>query len=487
MLRERLTQVWRNGLIGPREVAGAIAIAVLGAEAGGGAGAVVFAAVGGAVFTLAKLGTSRGWWRVAVNPWVATGLVLLVVAPMVATANEQVHDLAFALAVAVALLGLSLLVGVAGQMSFAHVALMGIGAYATAALVYRWHLNDALAVIFGTLFGGLVGGLIGFPALRLRGMFLGVATISIAIVFPSIVKLDEVASVTGGTEGISLYQNQFKPASWAWLTPNRWYYILGALGVVVGGVLFHRLLRSTAGRGLQALRDNETAAATCGVPVTRLKLWVFVLSSMFAAYAGIVYFMISDRYVAPDSYSMSLLLQLLVVLMLGGSGTIAGAIIGGFVLVYLLQKEMSQLVTDVGAGSYTDIVVLVAALCALAALAIGLRLYRRGALERVAQRWRVAAAGTAVVLAAATSVGVGLLCSVLYSHYGQSVRIGPLSDAISGLIVILVVLAMPAGIAGWFAPKVAARAPATPRSGLRLADGPPIRRAIETPERIAHR
>src|SRR5581483_4744403 len=248
----------------------------------------------------------------------------------------------------VVLLGLNMIVGVAGQMSFAHVAFMGVGAYSFAIFAGRWDLNFAVALL-GTLVVSAIAGLIvGAPALRLRGHYLGVATIVVAVVFPSFVKLDDLREWTGGVQGITMFERTFGPPfNASWLSPGRWYYIVGAVGLGAGAWVFHALLRSSTGRAAQAIRDNELAARSMGVNVSRVKLLLFSVSAVFAGFAGIVFFLAGNRVVSPDSFTLTLLLEFLAVMVIGGARSMAGAVLGGVGLVYVYRGALVRFIEGI--------------------------------------------------------------------------------------------------------------------------------------------
>jgi branched-chain amino acid transport system permease protein len=368
------------------------------------------------------------------------------VAPFLASNDYQVTQLSIAAYSAIVLLGLNLIVGVAGQMSFAHVAFMGVGAYSFATFAGRWHLPFALALL-GTLVVSAIAGLIvGAPALRLRGHYLGVATIVVAVVFPSFVKLDDLRSWTGGVQGLTMFEKTFSPLNVSWLSPGRWYYVVAALGLGVGAWVYHALLRSATGRAAQAIRDNELAARSMGVNVSRVKLLLFSVSAIYAGFAGIVFFLAGNRVVSPDSFTLTLLLEFVAVMVIGGARSIAGAVLGGVGLVYVYRGALGRFIAGIDhEGSHNALI-----LGAVIGLLLGRWLVVSLAKRRAAGG-SPAAGKTGVVWGASVVAAVagGLLVPWLHREYGGSIHVENLADAITGVAVIVVLQLMPDGLSGF--------------------------------------
>jgi branched-chain amino acid transport system permease protein len=412
----------------------------LGWETGRTRGVLVLgaAAVAGMLFP---------WRPTAESPhhrWVYVAVAVACVVPFVASNDYQLTQLAIAGYSAVVLLGLNLIVGIAGQMSFAHVAFMGVGAYSFAIFAGRWDLNFGIALL-GTLVVSAIAGLIvGAPALRLRGHYLGVATIVVAVVFPSFVKLDDLREWTGGVQGITMFERTFSPFNASWLSPGRWYYIVAAVGLGVGAWVFHALVRSSTGRAAQAIRDNELAARSMGVNVSRVKLVLFSVSAVYAGFAGIVFFLAGNRVVSPDSFTLTLLLEFLAVMVIGGARSMAGAVLGGVGLVYVYRGALGRFIEGIdNKGSHNALI-----LGAVIGLLLGRWLVASLAKRRAPGRASPAPGiGWAVALVGA--VGGALLVPWLYRHHGGSIHVENLADAITGVAVIVVLQLMPEGLSGF--------------------------------------
>lgn len=253
----------------------------------------------------------------------------------------QSFEWAEVLIFAIAIMGLNLLVGYSGQLSLGHGALMAIGAYTTAILVHRYNINYLETIPIAGLLTGLVGFLLGIPALRLSPLYLALATFALAVVTPSLIKRPE--NLTLGVHGILLLPPE--PPDWAsslfgavtgtpGLTSEQWLYYLC---LALAGVLFWvawNIVGRRPGRALKAIRDGETAAAAFGVNVAGYKTIAFGLSAFYAGIAGSLYG-IATGYVHPDTFPLTLSLQLLVGAVIGGLGSIVGPLFGGLFTFWL--------------------------------------------------------------------------------------------------------------------------------------------------------
>ncbi|MEV4336998.1 branched-chain amino acid ABC transporter permease [Streptomyces sp. NPDC049590] len=258
----------------------------------------------------------------------------------------------FAMAAATGAVGLGLLTGTAGQLSLGHSFFLAIGAYG-----YTWlageepgaGLPTVLALVAAVLLAGLAGGLFSPVAGRVRGVYLGVATL--ALVFLGHHVLVSAEPVTGGFNGLSV-----PPLSVGSFTFDASGPELVVLGVPFGaeerlwylclalfaGTWFtaRGLLRSRAGRALRALRDSETAAAVMGVPVARYRAGAFVVSSLYAGLAGAL-LALAFRRVVPDYFGLALSVDYLAMIVIGGLGSVAGATAGA-VFVTALPPLMTR-------------------------------------------------------------------------------------------------------------------------------------------------
>jgi branched-chain amino acid transport system permease protein len=264
--------------------------------------------------------------------------VLLLVLPFVVSEFRTVQ-LATVGAYFIAILGLDILTGSSGQISLGHGAFMAVGAYTTAILVANHGIRDVWTIAVAAGVAGGLGLLAGLPALRIRGLYLALATFGIAVVLPTILK--KFDHFTGGSTGISFFGSPHETGHGAGvhvlgvsLSNNRWLY---ALTWMVGVALFAvawALLGSRFGRALRAVRDSEVAAAAVGLNRSAYKVAAFGLSAAYAGVAGAL-IAINTAYVSPSSFPIQLSLYLLVGTVVGFFGSIWGALLGALLIQFL--------------------------------------------------------------------------------------------------------------------------------------------------------
>ncbi|NUP25667.1 MAG: branched-chain amino acid ABC transporter permease [Nocardia sp.] len=239
-------------------------------------------------------------------------------------------QLSLAMVYAVALLGLNLLVGHTGQISLGHGAFFAVGAYTAAVMMDRWDTPYPLTLPAAAAAAFLLGLGFGIPALRLRGLYLALVTLAIAIFLVPLLKRFE--SVTGGSMGLTPAKP--RPPAWTGLAEDQWLYFLALVVTVLSYLLVAGLLRSRVGRALHALRDNEIAAEVMGVRPAFYKTMAFAWGAAFAGIAGCVHIWLIG-YVAPDSFTPTLSITLLAGLVVGGLGGQWGPLLGGLFVMYV--------------------------------------------------------------------------------------------------------------------------------------------------------
>lgn len=254
------------------------------------------------------------------------GLLLLGVFPF------MVHDYVLYVAMTVAIfglvaLGLNVLFGYAGQISLGHAGFLCIGAYATAtfsALGVPIPLGLAGAGVI-TAIGGL---LMGFPAIRLSGLHLAIATLGFGVVVERVFLSWE--SFTGGGAGLKVARPSVGP--WLVNTNVRLYYLV--MGTVVLLTLVARsLLHQKIGRAFQAIRESEIAASALGIDIVRTKLLAFVMSAFYTGVAGGLFAHLI-QFLSVQTFNLSLSISFLIMVIIGGLGSLAGSFIGAaFVMV----------------------------------------------------------------------------------------------------------------------------------------------------------
>jgi len=225
-------------------------------------------------------------------------------------------------------LGLSIIYGFTGQFSLGHAAFVGIGAYCAGwfAITFShygiWASLGSLVV--GMVSAGLVGYLIGVPILRLKSDYLGIATLGFNfIVYDGMQNSDKLSSVLGGAQGMTGVP-QFQAFEWYFVT------------AVIVFILVRNLVFSSHGRAFTAIRENETAADVVGVSPARTKIMAFTVGCVLAGLGGALYAH-SYPYVNPDSFSFLESINYLIIVVLGGMGSITGTVITAVGWTFLLE------------------------------------------------------------------------------------------------------------------------------------------------------
>ncbi len=231
---------------------------------------------------------------------------------------------------AIALLGLNLLTGYNGQFSLGHGAFYGIGAYTSAIMVDRWNIGYGWTIPAAGIVCLVVGFLFGRPALRLEGLYLALATFSLALAVPQILKYFE--HWTGGSQGIVL--SKPKAPLHLPLTEDQWLYFLTLAVTAVLFVLAANLLGGRTGRAIVAIRDNHIAAEAMGVNNALYKSVTFGVSAAYTGIAGALSAIVV-AFVAPDSFDVFLSITLLTGIVIGGFGTISGPIYGALFIQFV--------------------------------------------------------------------------------------------------------------------------------------------------------
>jgi len=233
---------------------------------------------------------------------------------------------------ALAILGLNLLTGFNGQFSIGHSAFYGVGAYTTAILMerygvpYVWTVPAAGAVCF------MVGFLFGLPALRLQNLYLALATFTLAIAMPQLLKFHGFEGWTGGVQGLVV--DQPDPPSFLPIDGDQWLYYFTLIVMLVMFAGAANLIRSRTGRAMMAIRDNPIAASAMGINTSLYKMLTFGVSALYTGVAGALG-ALAVAFVAPDSFTIFLSISLLVGLVIGGVGSIAGCLVGGLFMLYV--------------------------------------------------------------------------------------------------------------------------------------------------------
>jgi branched-chain amino acid transport system permease protein len=258
---------------------------------------------------------------------VAIVLVLPFIVP--STFYLRIATLTFIFALAV--LGLNLLMGFAGQVSLGHAGFFGIGAYAVAIGPTHLGVPSWAALLAGAVIAGLIAFVIGRPILRLKGHYLAVATLGMGLLIGMV--FTNEARWTGGPDGMPVARLVL--FGWTARGTQTWYWISG-LTLALGALLATNLIASPTGRAFRAIHDSEVAATVLGVDVARYKLIVFVLSAVYAAVAG-AYLALFDGLVTPVTAGFLRSIEFVTMAVLGGLGSVLGSVVGAAVLTVLPQ------------------------------------------------------------------------------------------------------------------------------------------------------
>jgi branched-chain amino acid transport system permease protein len=253
------------------------------------------------------------------------------------------YQLAEVAAWVVAVAGLTILIGLSGQISVGHGAFMAIGAFAAALLLAHLGWPIELVFVASTVIAAATGAIFGVAAARLRGPYLAGATLMLAVALPYVAVA--YPGVFGGDQGLNVpvAVPAFLGASFPF---TRWLVWLTCAFALVALVLLANLARSRVGRSWRALRDDEVAAALAGLNVARLQVLAFVISSACAGLGGALLATWAAS-VNPDDFSLTLSIGLLTAAVLGGLGSLAGAVWGSLVLV-LVPTYLQNLSTSHG-------------------------------------------------------------------------------------------------------------------------------------------
>ncbi len=266
------------------------------------------------------------------QPWRGVGqaagaaIILIAAAQMAPASGYLLNIMMQAVTYAIAVAGLVVVLGYCGQISLAQAAFFGLGAYGTALGVVDYHLPFFLAALTGILIAGVFGLILGFASLRLGGHYLAMVTISFQQILTLV--LTNWIGLTHGPDGVS---GIARPAG---LTSGSGYLSLCLVTLVVVTLYAWRLKTSSLGRAMQAVRDNEIAASTCGIDILRTKVLAFGISAVLGGLGGGL-FAGAFAYISPDQFSFAESIVLLTMALLGGVQSPFGALLGTALLVML--------------------------------------------------------------------------------------------------------------------------------------------------------
>ncbi len=278
-------------------------------------------------------------------------LVTLVAVPWLASAFWLDVTLRILIAI-IAATGLNILTGFTGQISLGNAAFLAVGAYATAYLAGRWNLPFPVVIPAAGLIAALVGMIFGIPSLRLKGLYLAVATLAAHFVIEF--GASHWESVTGGVNGISIPSPRAGPLV---LASDRQLYFL-ALPVTASLLLFARnLFRTKVGKAFVAIRDQDISSEVMGVNVFRYKLLSFAISSFYVGVAGSL-LAYQSRIISPENFPITVAVDQLGMIIIGGLGSLLGSVFGAVFITLL--PELLRLVTGALSSTFPELTTLFA-------------------------------------------------------------------------------------------------------------------------------
>lgn len=231
---------------------------------------------------------------------------------------------------AIVALGINFITGLAGQMNLGSAAIFGLGSYTSALVSTRLGVNPWLALVVAIVVGVIIGYALGYPSLRVKGVYLSITTIA----FCEIVRLllINLEKWTGGVQGVRNIP-PYQLFGITFNTPQTFFYLILFVFLVL--ILVARfIIRSKYGRAFIAVRDNADALETCGIDIASIKVKSFLLASVYATVAGAMYAHFVN-YINPTTYTTDLSINFVVMLMIGGMGSIWGVIIGAVIVTLL--------------------------------------------------------------------------------------------------------------------------------------------------------
>lgn len=252
--------------------------------------------------------------------------ILLTVLIKTGILNRQYTSLLVPVAVNIMLaVSLNLITGFLGELTLGHAGFMSIGAYAGALVTLNMEVPSFVELLLAVLAGGLLaavfGFLIGVPVLRLRGDYLAIVTLAFGEIIKSVLNVLPFTNGAKGLSGIEKYT-------------NAQHYTIVFVLMVITIVMITNLVHSKQGRAVCAIRDNAIAAESVGIPVSRFKIMAFTISAFFAGVAGVVYAH-NVGMLKPGVFDYNKSIEILVIVVLGGMGSIKGSIIAAVILTIL--------------------------------------------------------------------------------------------------------------------------------------------------------
>lgn len=273
--------------------------------------------------------------------------LIIIIFPLLISQSFYITKATFAGIYTIVAVSLGLLMGFAGQISLGHAAFYGVGAYTTAVLTTTYDLNPWLGLAFSMIIPGLIAFIIGFTMARLNGYYLAMATLAFGIIVH--VLLVEWKSVTKGASGLYGIP-KIQLFGYSLLQGLPYYYFVWAFAIIII-ILSLNMIHSRIGRALRSIHGSEIAASAMGVDAGKYKMQVFILGAMFSGLAG--WLMAHMSYsISPTSFTLETSIIFLAMVVLGGSISIWGAVVGSLlitmigVIVKILGEHIPFITSD---------------------------------------------------------------------------------------------------------------------------------------------
>ena len=247
---------------------------------------------------------------------------------------------------AIIAVGLDILLGFTGQVSLCHAAFFAIGGYSYIIFTKAFHLDFIFNLLFAGLATSISGLIVGIPALRLVGIYLAIATMGFGFILEQILLIWN--SLTGGATGISV--GSITIFSITIDSDQKFYFVVMPIAIIMF-ILARNIINSDTGRSFKAIMDSEVSASTSGINVAQYKIIAFAISSFYAGIAGALYAQYQS-FISPETFNIMLSIDFIVMIVIGGMGTIYGAIIGAAFVRFL--PEILQTINKMLPGVLND-------------------------------------------------------------------------------------------------------------------------------------
>lgn len=259
-------------------------------------------------------------------------IAVIIFLPIIIPSAYFISVMVFVAIYGVLALGMGILIGHAGLFSLAHPVWFGLGAYISGILAASGLVPPGIGIIISALFVVLISYIIGAPILRLRGYYLACATFALLLIAQ--IAGGQLTNITGGHEGL-LGIPTLSVGGFAFQTDLHYYFLSWAL-CIVSFWFCSNLIHSRVGRAIRSFHDSEIASKSMGVNIPKYKLQIFLLTSVMASLAGSI-FSFYLCFTVPSFFGFRLLVELLMMIVIGGIGSIQGPLIGSFVILWLRE------------------------------------------------------------------------------------------------------------------------------------------------------